>query len=290
MWKKDVWSLAVLVSVGGCAAVPNEPAGMLSSYASLAPSDGLLTHARIAIDKDAVLAASTVRIIPATFSDAAAKVELSDAQRNLLAAVVDRSVCVGLSDRFHVVALGEAADLSVHAGITYIGLTDAKIAAASRAMAIGASVAEVVYLPNNPIPIPIPRIPVGMGGLAVEAEALDQSGHQAAAMVWARGADAFTTKPKVSVEGDAYDMAKAFGNDFSRLLVTGASPFKQLPHLPSANAIKATFGAAPKEAVCDAFGRGPGVAGLVGDAIGLPPEWTDKGTTAGTTPAAQALQ
>jgi Protein of unknown function (DUF3313) len=129
-----------------------------------------------------------------------------------------------------------------------------------------------------------------MGGLAVEAEALDQSGHQAAAMVWARGADAFTSKPKVSVEGDAYDMAKAFGADFSRLLVTGANPFKQLPRLPSANAIKAIFGAAPKEAVCDGFGRGPGVAGLVGDAIGLPPEWTDKGATVGTTPATQAQQ
>jgi hypothetical protein len=290
MWKKEVLGLVVLFSVGGCAAVPNEPAGALSSYTNLAPSDGLLTHARVAINKDAVLAASTVRIIPTTFSNAAAKVELSDAQRNLLAAVVDRSVCVGLSDRFHVVAPGEAADLSVHSAITYIGLTDARIAAASRAMAIGASVAEGVYLPNNQIPIPTPRIPIGMGGLAVEAEALDQSGHQGAAMVWARGADAFTTKPKVSVEGDAYDMAKAFGDDFSRLLVTGASPFKQLPHLPSANAIKTMFGAAPKEAACDTFGRGPGVVGLVGDAIGLPPEWTDKGANAGTTPAVRGQQ
>lgn len=112
MWKKDVLGLAVLVSVGGCAAVPNEPAGTLSSYASLAPSDGLLTHARVAVNKDAVLAASTVRIIPATFSDAAAKVALSDAQRSLLADVVDRSVCIGLSDRFHVAAPGEPADLS----------------------------------------------------------------------------------------------------------------------------------------------------------------------------------
>jgi Protein of unknown function (DUF3313) len=283
-WLAGALGLAAFVSVGGCAAVPTETAGMLSSYADLAPSDGLLTHARVAVNKDDVLAASTVRIIPTTFSDAAAQVALSDAQRSLLAAVVDRSVCVGLSDRFHVAAPGEAADLSVHAAITYIGLTDARVAAASRVMAIGASVAEGVYLPNNPIPIPSPRIPVGMGGLAVEAEALDHNGHQAAAMVWARGADAFTTKPKVSVEGDAYDMAKAFGDDFSRLLVTGASPFKHLPHLPSGNTIKAMFGGAPKEAACDAFGRGPGVVGLVGDAVGLPPEWTDKGAPAPAPP------
>jgi Protein of unknown function (DUF3313) len=279
MWLTGALGLA-LVSEGGCAAVPTEPAGMLSSYANLAPSDGLLTHARVAVNKDDVLAASSVRIIHAAFSDAAAKVALSDAQRDLLAAVVDRSVCVGLSDRFHIVAPGEPADLSVHAAITYIGVTDARVAAASRAMAIGASVAESVYLPNNPIPIPTPRIPLGMGGLAVEAEALDHNGHQAAAMLWARGADALTTKPKVSIEGDAYDMAKAFGDDFSRLLVTGASPFKQLPHLPSANTIKAMFGGVPKEVACDAFGRGPGVVGLIGDAVGLPPEWTDKGAPA----------
>jgi hypothetical protein len=171
-------------------------------------------------------------------------------------------------------------------------LTDAKVAAASLAVDVGASVAEHVYLSNNQIPIPgPPRIPIGMGGLAVEAEALDHNGHQMAAMVWARGADAFTIKPKVSEDGDAYTLAKAFGDDFSRLLVTGASPFKQLPHLPSANAIKATLGAAPKEAACDAFGRGPGVVGLVGDAVGLPPEWTDKGAApAGASPPAQPQQ
>ena len=42
-------------------------------------------------------------------------------------------------------------------------------------------------------------------------------------MVWARGADIITSKPKVSTAGDAYDLAKAFADDFSKLVVTAAS-------------------------------------------------------------------
>jgi len=37
------------------------------------------------------------------------------------------------------------------------------------------------------------------------------------------------------------------------------------------------LGGAPKESACEVFGRGAGVAGLLGGAMGLPPEWTDKG-------------
>jgi Protein of unknown function (DUF3313) len=267
--------LGLLLLIGGCANVPFQPAGRLSSYAKLAPSNGYLTHASIAVDKDKALAASTVAIAPTTFSEAASKVALSQMQRDILANVVDRSLCIGLSDRFHVVAFTQPADVSVHATITYIGLTDEKVAAASEVANVGATVAENVFLPT-PIPIPKPRIPVGMGGLAAEAEALDATGRQVAAMVWARGADALTSKPKVSIEGDAYDLARVFADDFSRLLVTGSTPFKKL-HLPSINAINASLGGKPKEAACDTFGRGPGVTGLIGDAVGLPPEWTDKG-------------
>jgi hypothetical protein len=37
------------------------------------------------------------------------------------------------------------------------------------------------------------------------------------------------------------------------------------------------LGGAPKESACEVFGRGPGVPGLMGGALGLPPEMTDKG-------------
>jgi hypothetical protein len=167
----------------------------------------------------------------------------------------------------------------VHAVVTYLGLTDEKAAAASKVAGIGVSIAESAFL-SPFIRAPAPRIPLGLGGLAMEAEATDQKGQQQAAMVWARGADAFTSKPKVSTVGDAYDLAKSFADDFSKLLVKGASPFEKIPSLPSLNAINSALGGPPKEAACESFGRGPGVIGLVGDSIGLPPEWTDKGPPA----------
>jgi hypothetical protein len=265
--------------LGGCASVPLEQTGALSSYEGLAQSDGMLTRARINVNKSRVLAAKTIRIVPTSFTTAASEAGLAEMQREMVANAIDRSMCIGLSDRFQLVVGPGPADLSVHAVITRVLLTDEITAGASRVVSVGASVAEKFLMPV-PVPIPVPRIPIGLGGLSVEVEALDHSGHQEAAMMWARGADAITSKPKVSTAADAYDMAKSFANDFSVLLVTASSPFNRLPPLPSIHSINSMLGGAPKEAACERFGRAPGLVGIVADAIGLPPEWTDKGAPA----------
>jgi hypothetical protein len=275
----SVCILAALLATGGCATVPFEQAGSLTSYDRLAPSDGMLTRARIGVNRAEVLAATTVRIVPTSFSDAAGRAGLSQRQRDMVSNAVDRSMCIALSDRFHLVAPDEPADLSVRAVITYVGLTDETAAGVSRAASVGVSIAEKVLAPQ-PIPIPTPRIPIGLGGLAVEVEALDPAGHQQAAMMWARGADAFTSRPKVSTAGDAYDLAKSFAADFSKLLLTGSNPFDGPPSLPSSHSVRSMLGGAPKEEACEMFGRGPGLAGLISDGIGLPPEWLDKGAPA----------
>jgi hypothetical protein len=274
-----LYALVALLSTAGCAAVPFEQTGALSSYDSLAPADGVLTRARVSVNKSDVLAAKTVQIAPTSFSESAARAGLSETQRQMVANAIDRSMCVGLSDRFQIVGPGQPADLSVHAVITHVGLTNETMAGVSKAVSVGTTVVEKVFVPV-PIPTPSLRIPIGLGGLSVEAEAIDPQRHQQAAMIWARGADAFTSKPKVSAAGDAYDLAKAFADDFSKLLVTASSPFRKMPSLPSMHKVGSMLGGAPKEAACEAFGRGPGVTGLVADTIGLPPEWTDKGATA----------
>jgi hypothetical protein len=268
----------LLPLVGGCATLPLERAGSLSSYQQLAPSDGFLTRAQVSASKDEILAAKTIRVIPTSFAAAAAEAKLTEAQLRLIANAVDRSLCTGLSDRFVIVASAQPADLTVRAFITRIIPTDEIAAAASKATSVAASVATAVGAVTAPVPSL--RFPIGLGGLALEAEAVDGSGSQKAAMLWARGADPVTSKPRVSPAGDAYELASSFGDDFSKLLVTGASPFKRLPSPPSMNRIGSLFGGAPKESACQAFGRGPGVPGLLGGAIGLPPEWTDNGAQA----------
>jgi hypothetical protein len=268
--------LLLLSLVSGCTAVvPLEQAGSLSSYQRLEDSNGFLTRAQVSVSKDEILAAKTVRIIPTSLLADEADGKLSGEQRKLIANVVDRSLCIGLSDRFQIVPLAQPADLTVHASITRVVPTDETAAGVSKATSIATSIATAGAAVS--VPVPHLRIPIGLGGLALEAEALDPAGHQKAAMVWARGADTVTSRPKVSAVGDAYDLASSFGNDFSRLLVTGTNPFKALPSIPSMQHVSALFGGAPKQAACEAFGRGAGVTGLLGGAIGLPPEWTDKG-------------
>jgi hypothetical protein len=56
-------AVASLLCGGGCATVPVEQTGVLSSYQKLEASDGILTHARIAVNKSSILAAATVDLV-----------------------------------------------------------------------------------------------------------------------------------------------------------------------------------------------------------------------------------
>ncbi len=110
----------------------------------------------------------------------------------------------------------------------------------------------------------------------MEAEAVDSNGIQRAAMVWSRGANSITNTPRVSEVGDAYSLASTFGNEFSRMLVTGKEPQPLDLALPSGQRVQSWFGGKPKYAACDAFGRSAGLARVVLDKVGAPPEWSDK--------------
>lgn len=267
-------SLATLIIVGllpGCASAPLVQGGGLSSYERLTPSDGKITKSRLHVRKEQVMAAKTINIAPTLFPQSAAPT-LSNKQRALVANAVDRALCVSLSDRFNVVRADAPADLSVRAAITKATPTDEVAAGVSAAASIGSKFIDMG------VPVPIPRVPIGLGNLSIEAEAIDSSGQQQAAMLWGRGATAFFSSPKVSKASDAYDLAAAFGEDFAELLVKGESPFESIGiNIPSWQKINSNIGLAPKYAACENFGRAPGLVGFVGGKIGLPPEWTDEG-------------
>jgi hypothetical protein len=268
-------TIGATLLLAGCATAPMTQGGSLSSYDSLTPSDGVLTKSLVSASKDEILAARTVRLVPTIFSTPASPA-LTDKQRALVANAIDRSLCVGLSERFEVLMPGAPADLTVHAVVTQAAATDEVAAGASKVVSIVPAALG--------IPAPVPRLPIGLGSLTVEAEALDKSGRQQAAMIWARGADSFTTSATVSKAGDAYDLATSFGGDLSRLLVTGASPFGKLPDAPSLQKIGSSLGGKPKYVACEAFGRAPGVTGMISGRIGLPPEWSDDGALAANKP------
>lgn len=266
--------LVLVATVSGlpaCAPSPLVQGTGLSSYDAMVPSDGLVTKSQINVNKAQVLEAKTVRILPTAFPpDIAPK--LTQQQRDLVANSVNRGLCVSLSDRFEVVPPDAPADLTVKAAVTQATETDEVAAGLSAAASIGASFIDVG------VPIPTPRIPVGLGNLSMEAEAIDAAGRQQASMLWARGANAFFSSPRASKVADAYELADAFGEDFGHLLVKGQSPFGDGGfELPSAQRVGSAMGLPPKHAACERYGLYPGLAGVIGGQLGLPPEWTDSG-------------
>lgn len=272
--------MAIISLLPGCATAPLVQGAALSSYDGLTPSDGKITKSRLQVNKEQVIAAKTVSIVPTVFPPTVAP-KLSNEQRALVANAVNRALCISLSDRFNVVTPDTPADLIVRAAVTQATETDEVAAGLSVAASIGASFVDM----GTNIPIPIPRVPIGLGNLSIEAEAIDPSGRQQAAMLWGRGATVFFSSPKVSKASDAYDLATAFGEDFANLLVKGESPFKMTGiNVPSLQKVGSTMGLAPKYAACESYGRFPGIAGLVGGKFGLPPEWTDRGPKAPPTP------
>lgn len=263
--------MALLLSLlAGCAAAPLDRAGSLRSYDGLTRSDGLVAHSLLRVSRDDVLAAKTIKIIPTAFSMRAESAAFTPEQRSLVTNAVDRALCSGLSERFVVVGLSESADLTVRAVVTQVKTTNATVVGVSKVASVGTS----ILLPN--VPVPIPRIPIGMGSLSLEAEALNSQGVQRAVMIWGRGANAFLDSGTVAKEGDAYSLAAKFGGDFSKMLVKGKTPFGATPSFPSRAKLAALVGRAPKYEACKVFGKSPGVMGFVGERLGLPPAWTDK--------------
>ncbi len=93
----------------------------------------------------------------------------------------------------------------MHATITAGILTDEKAAAASKVISLGTSIATSAM---NVTALDAAVAASDWSWRAgFEAEARDLAGRQKAAMMWARGADILTSKPRVSTDGDAYDLS-----------------------------------------------------------------------------------
>nr|WP_245282735.1 DUF3313 domain-containing protein [Neorhizobium galegae] len=259
--------MPLTLAVTGCTSVPLKEAGTLTSYSNLGAPKGTLAKKRLYVDGRHLATVKTVSIVPTTFSFSAASRIKTEADRSLVSNVLDRALCVVLSDKYQMVPAGQPADLTIRSVVTDIVPTNRAVAGVATAITVGTGFV---------LPVSVPRLPIGLGGLAVEAEAVDGSGIQSAAMVWARGANLIQDKPRVSEVGDAYGLASKFASDFSRMLISGKEPKGLNISLPSGQRMRSWLGGKPKYPACDAFGRAPGLVGAVAAKYGAPPEWTDK--------------
>lgn len=257
----------LMLAIAGCASMPLKEGGTLSSYDRLGAPKGTLSKTRTYVDGAGLESMKTARIAPTAFASSMPSHDDTEADRVLVANAINRALCIALSDRYQMLPADQVADLTVRAVVTDIVPTNKTMAGVSTAVTLGTSVV---------LPVGVPRLPVGLGGLSVEAEAVDGAGVQRAAMVWARGANSIQNKPRVSEVGDAYGLAAKFGDEFSRMLETGKEPGGLDLSLPSWQRLRSWFGGKPKYEACDAFGRAPGLMGVAADKVGAPPEWTDK--------------
>ena len=258
----------VLAAAGaGCSTVPLKEGGTLSSYSNLGAPKGKLSKSRVYVDGVGLAPAKTAAITPTTFAFSAATRIKSPDDRTMVSNALDRALCISLSDKYRMVAPGEPADLTIRSVITDIVPTNKAMAGVSTVVTVGSGFA---------LPVGLPRLPIGLGGLAVEAEAVDGSGVQRAAMVWSRGANSLQNEPRVSEVGDAYGLASKFSSEFSRILIARKEPKGLDISLPSGQRMKSWLGGKPKYVACDAFGREPGLVGAVAAKYGAPPQWTEK--------------
>lgn len=235
-----------LVTLAACASAPPPGGGSLTSYAGLASTGAHRTQASARSDAAPLGVARTLRIDPVTFA-ADAQSNATPAQQTLIANTMARALCRDLDRRYQILTGPGDADLTVRTVVTRIRPTNAGAAALSAAAS---------WL------VPVPRLPIGLGGFAAEAEAVGPNGEQAAAMVWSRDADVFSGK-RVSSIGDAYDLSTRFTHDLGKLLIRSADPATLAPRG------KAGRGA------CETYGKGPGLTGALAGLLGAPPKWTD---------------
>ncbi|MBB3978553.1 hypothetical protein GGQ64_003787 [Rhizobium azooxidifex] len=266
-------AIGMALAATGCTSMPMKESGTLTSYSNLGPAKGKLgKKRRLYVDGRQLAQVKTVRIVPTSFTFIAASKIKSEADRSLVSNVLDRALCIALSDKYRMVPSDQPADLTIRSVVTDIVPTNKTVAGAATVVSVGGGFA----LPDNVPLVGIPRIPFGLGGLAVEAEAVDRVSTQRAAMMWGRGANFIQDKPRYSEVGDAYGQATKFASDFSRMLITGKEPKMLNISVPSRQRVQSWFGGKPKYPACETFGRAPGVLGAVAGKYGLPPQWTDK--------------
>jgi len=245
--------------VAACASSPVTRTGALTSYDGMTSVKTIRTRARIVADGPALAAARSVRIAQVAYGPGVdAKVSRADSA--LVANLVGRVLCLKLSDKFDIAPAGGPADLTVRVVITRMTPTNREAAGVSVPLR-AASMAFGVPFAG--------RVPIGMGAFAAEGEAVDASGAQRAGMTWARGADMFTNRARVSKIGDAYELSAAFSGDLAALIVTGKNPLHDAPPLALGKRGR------PVPAACDVYGKSNGAESFLSGFIGAPPGWTD---------------
>ena len=207
--------------VSGCATTAPTRSGFIDVNQPLERTSGNI-RAQVDVRKDEVRIAK-IRDLRIESSIVASGVVLpttiSKENIDLVLFEVDRQMCFKLSRHFDIATPNTiTSSATVRAAVTGVQETN------STASVVSATISRFIPGPGSV------RLPIGRGGLSMEASAdLYNSGGEAAAMAWSRGAGVAFDKGSLSEVGDAHRYAADFAETFVELL---AGPDAQKRDVP----------------------------------------------------------
>jgi len=204
MTRPVLLALVAAPLLAGCVTATATERGFLSDYSRLQPVEGnQVSNAKAFADQASVAAIDRLFIAPTVVS-------LPDGTEapgaiNVVAREIDRELCLELAETFTITE--DPRDPTIRAAVTDIQRTNAA------ASVISAGISQFIPGPGSV------RLPVGLGGLAAEAELIDPTtGRQLAALSWARRAQLAFSDGSLSEVGDAHRMAEPFADAVARTL------------------------------------------------------------------------
>jgi len=205
----------VLLSASACQSSPVAPSGYLSTYASVAPPSDRAAKkgSRKHRDDAASDAIQSVYIEPVVLPDNV-QTRLSAKEKRMVLHELDRQICFEVSERFQIAPARSPEAGTIRTAIVQLRSTER----------IGSVAAAAVDF-FNPLPLINFRVPGTTGGLGIEAELVDSSGRQAAALLWNRRTGVLGgTDPSLSRAGDALQIAEPLGDAVGKTFATKKRP------------------------------------------------------------------
>jgi Protein of unknown function (DUF3313) len=218
--------ITLLSLTAGCATQSPTRAGFISTDQPLERASGNV-RAQVDVRKDDTRRAAigAIRIEPAVVANGIILLPAITAENvALVLGEVNKQMCFSFSRHFEI-ATAPPSDLTtlpsatvVRAAITGIQETS------SSASVVSATISRLIPGPGSV------RLPIGRGGLSMEASAdLPNLGGEAAAMAWSRGAGVAFDKGSLSQVGDAHRYAADFAETFAELLAGPDAKKRDIP-------------------------------------------------------------
>lgn len=225
------------LAVTGCAANGLQQASTLSDYGNVQPAERRLLQVREWVDPQALRTVDTIYIPQAGIVPGVVESSGVDPVRfNRVVGKLTQTMCRRLArGGFEITADPAAASHQIRMTITGFETTNMVSAGASRLIGFA-------------IPGPFsPRIPIGIGALAVEGEMLDSASVQIAALEWS-SRNHLASSGGFSEIGDGYDLAQVFADSFGDLITEARNSVDATRDSTERGVCNAMFDAATDEA------------------------------------------